>query len=73
MVYHGTDESHVFKGIFLNENVRTLVGQKETLEIIFSLTGDTQDRKITDLFLGVLLLLAILFTVGGCWFFSASG
>lgn len=29
MVYHGTDESHVLKGIFVNEDVRTLAGQKD--------------------------------------------
>lgn len=28
MVYHGIDESHVFKGIFVDEGVRTVVGQK---------------------------------------------
>lgn len=28
MVYNGTDESHVLKGIFVNEDMRTLMGQK---------------------------------------------
>lgn len=41
--------------------------------MVFSLTGDTEDRKLTDLFLGVLLLLAILFTIAGCGFFSVNG
>lgn len=73
MVYNGTDESHVLKGIFVNEDMRTLMGQKAPCKWFFSLTGDTEDRKLTDLFLGVLLLLAILFTIAGCGFFSVNG
>lgn len=35
MVHNGTDESHVLKGIFVNEDMRTLMGQKEPCKCFF--------------------------------------